>query len=162
MGNRIFRRCPILLATLVGISLLSCRTSRTISSPNSNKSDLRDRIQFMVICLNRGDSACLQRIYAADFRSLVPHHTSSSTKELIEATIHNFRTNRLTVQIEILEMEAGSEQGYALLKWRMLQQSADEASGAPQQELFLEQKRMDIWKKNEELGWQLHRTLFYR
>lgn len=141
---------------IISVLLLPACKSTQLNSPNSAQSDLEDRIRFLAICLNKRDAACLEKIYAADFKSISPVIDINSTQELISTTIKNYTANQLTVQVEIEELSAGPQQGYAIVNWTILQRQAD-----GQQEIFLQQQRMEIWQRNATQGWQLRRTLFY-
>ena len=137
------------------IVLVSCKSNKTFTS-RTKSLVLESRVTKLVDCLNNQSVSCLQALYAADFESISPTIKNSSKKDIIDRTIQGFSTNHLQVGVKIIEIHAGKNLGYVVMDWQIYKQTASE-----KKELLLEQKRVDIWQLNGQLGWQLKRTVFY-
>lgn len=147
-----------ILSFVVAILLLSaCKTTKVGSQNPQDLTDLKKAVNQLVDCLNQRDEACVTRLYAQDFESYSPLIEFSSVEQLVAKTINNFESNRFQVSINIIDLEVGTHLAYVVLEWELMEQRADGVWLS----LLLE-KRLDLWKKNQELGWQLQRSLFYK
>ena len=139
----------------VGIGFVSCSANKSFTNRTQSIA-LESRVAKLVDCLNTQSMSCMQALYADDFESISPTVKNTSKKDIIDRTIQAFSTNHLQVGVKILEINAGKKLGYVLMDWQIYEQAAP-----AKKELLLEQKRLDIWQLNGNLGWQLIRTVFY-
>lgn len=143
---------------IVAIFLLSaCKTTKVGQQNPQDLTDLKKAVNQLVDCLNQRDEACVTRLYAKDFESYSPLIEFSSVEQLVAKTISNFENNQFQVSINIIDLEVGTHLAYVVLEWELMEQRADGVWLS----LLLE-KRLDLWKKNPKLGWQLQRSLFYK
>lgn len=133
---------------LLCLAFGSCKTSRTtitVATPPVEKS-----IDQLIQAENTGDFITLEKLYAADYRSLSPVYKGTKS-ELLAILKKSHQQNPSTVKAKILDTNTGSAIATANLFW-----SIYDTSGT----LLYARPLLQIWVFRDK-RWQLQRTLFY-
>lgn len=151
----VFRTISIVMIVSSCLIFYGCHTNKGgIQSLDDNT--LRTSVEGLVNCLNEHDKACLKKLYASDFESYSPVLESPDVEELVHKTVDNLATNDYQIGVDIQEVQQGKDLGFVILNWRILEMIDGSYKN------LMNEKRMDIWKKNKDGQWQLYRSLFYK
>ncbi len=137
------------------ISFCSCKSVSQAIKSEENTFQLREQIVFLVKSLNEGNEQGLKTVYADDYEGINPVTKFESKQTLVSQLVENQKKQQLKIEMEIIEIDAKSEMGFAVLKWKTI-------SGfrTSKQQTLYQKKHLQIWIKKGE-DWQLKRSLFY-
>ncbi len=137
------------------LTTVGCKTNKNLTTLVDDNA-LRLNVERLVNCLNDNNVDCLKQLYASDFESFSPVLVQPEIDELVEKTVSNLAINNYQIGVDIHEIRQGHQLGFVVLNWRILELIDGSYKN------LMNEKRMDIWKKNRQGQWQLYRSLFYK
>jgi len=151
LDKKYFHKAHLLFLLALLFCTPACKTNRLALSQDES---LRVAVDKRIHCLNSYDLNCLSSLFTNDYKGWRPAQSFPNKTVFVKKLQENFRKNQLQIKAVIEEIEAGPQQGYVLMDWRMESTDAQES-------VKVRQYNLEIWKKSKTGQWQLSRSLFY-
>jgi len=109
------------LVLIVAFNFLNCQHYK--KRLLKEMAPLNNAAKELVTCLNAKDLACAKNLYHPNFKSLAPPTNAEEAMKIATTTIENLQKNNYTVQMNIIDMEAGKSLGFVVSDWYILEEA---------------------------------------